>query len=621
MLVTAPINKYSLELAGRGHEGHTEMLMEMTGSPWSMTVFLLDSMRVAFFSRHLSLAQAIAAINAEAICEQLVRLASSAPTLGLTDPLIGVAALNPHAGENGLFGREEIDEIEPGIAAARERGIRVEGPIPADAIFHQAREGRYDAVLGLYHDQVSAVLKAIDFHRVVSVTLGLPFLRLSVDHGTAFDIAGTNRADPRNMIETLVRTREALASFARPPSTRRARPDERRESASGGRGRARVRGRLGPAHQRRRRRLRRRSRSADRGRAIAVHGWSEHGDRLRRRQRSRCCATSWSGTPPDAGWATVVRTYESLGWRDPSPLEDKHAARRARSPARAGRRRDRRRAVRDRPAPPEGCPRRRGAGIVSIDRALERARAIKTDRRDRRPSAQRRGDGGGAPGRAGSIAPGRSELAVFADVRLAMETHVGERLPVTGDLLTGVERTAGVMGWPGRRYDRGPETRSSAISRLGSAATGATPATRWWPASRRPDFLRLWTTSKRALGVAAERLRPGITAGDLDAEVRAVIESAGLSNPLHIGHGIGTSSHEWPRIVPGNPAVIEPGMVLMIEPGAYDPRIGGVRLEWMFLVTDSGSEVLSPFEHVLETSSVGASASSADEIAGQGGRE
>jgi 4-hydroxythreonine-4-phosphate dehydrogenase len=213
-LVTAPINKYSLELAGRGHEGHTEMLMEMTGSPWSMTVFLLDSMRVAFYSRHLSLAHAIDAIDAAEICRQLVRLSGSASALGLTDPLIGVAALNPHAGENGLFGREEIDEIEPGIAAARDQGVRVAGPIPADAIFHQAREGRFDAVLGLYHDQVSAVMKAIDFHRVVSVTLGLPFLRLSVDHGTAFDIAGTNRADPRNMIETLVRAREALASPA-----------------------------------------------------------------------------------------------------------------------------------------------------------------------------------------------------------------------------------------------------------------------------------------------------------------------------------------------------------------------------------------------------------------------
>jgi 4-hydroxythreonine-4-phosphate dehydrogenase len=214
VLVTAPINKYSLELAGRGHEGHTEMLMDMTGSPWSMTVFLLDAMRVAFFSRHLSLAGAIAAIRADAICEQLVRLASAAPALGLSDPLIGVAALNPHAGENGLFGREEIEEIVPGIDAARALGLRVEGPVPADAIFHQAREGRFDAVLGLYHDQVSAVLKAIDFHRVVSVTLGLPFLRLSVDHGTAFDIAGTGTADPRNMVETLVRARGAAAPTA-----------------------------------------------------------------------------------------------------------------------------------------------------------------------------------------------------------------------------------------------------------------------------------------------------------------------------------------------------------------------------------------------------------------------
>jgi 4-hydroxythreonine-4-phosphate dehydrogenase len=221
VLVTGPINKYSLELAGRGHQGHTEMLMELTGSPWSMTVFLLDAMRVAFFSRHLSLAQAIEAIRADAICEQLVRLASAAPALGLDDPLIGVAALNPHAGENGLFGREEIDEIVPGLAAARERGVRVEGPVPADAIFHQAREGRYDAVLGLYHDQVSAVMKAIDFHRVVSVTLGLPFLRLSVDHGTAFDIAGTGVADPRNMIETLVRARGASASpVAADPETK-----------------------------------------------------------------------------------------------------------------------------------------------------------------------------------------------------------------------------------------------------------------------------------------------------------------------------------------------------------------------------------------------------------------
>jgi 4-hydroxythreonine-4-phosphate dehydrogenase len=202
-LVTAPINKYALELAGRGHDGHTEILMRLTDSQWSQTLFLLGDLRSLFFSRHLSLKDAIAAVRADAICEQLVRFRSVAPVLGLDDPLIAVAGLNPHAGENGLFGREEIDEIAPGIAAAKAQGIRVEGPVPADAVFHQARIGRYDVVLSLYHDQVSAVLKAIDFHRVVSATLGLPFLRFSVDHGTGYDIAGRGIADPTNMAETL----------------------------------------------------------------------------------------------------------------------------------------------------------------------------------------------------------------------------------------------------------------------------------------------------------------------------------------------------------------------------------------------------------------------------------
>jgi Xaa-Pro aminopeptidase len=321
----------------------------------------------------------------------------------------------------------------------------------------------------------------------------------------------------------------------------------------------------------------------------------------------------------NAGWATVVRTYESLGWGDPSPLEDKHAS--------VERALLRELGVGGTVAVQAGSAPVHlqdalgdAARIVSIDRALERARAGKTNAEIAalRRSAEVTAAGHRAARRA--VRPGRSELAVFADVRLAMEAHVGERLPVTGDLLSGVERTAGVMGWPGLRLI---EARDPVICDLAPRVGG------YWGDSCNTlvageptaDFLRLWTTSKQALGVAGERLRPGITAGELDAEVRAVIESAGFTDPLHVGHGIGTSSHEWPRIVPGNPAVIEPGMVLMIEPGAYDPRTGGVRLEWMFLVTDTGSEVLSPFEHVLETSSVGASASSADEIAGQGGRE
>jgi Xaa-Pro aminopeptidase len=258
--------------------------------------------------------------------------------------------------------------------------------------------------------------------------------------------------------------------------------------------------------------------------------------------------------------------------------------------------------------------------IVPIDRALARARAVKTEAE---VAALRRSAEVTAVGHraaAAAVRPGRSELAVFADIRLAMETEAGERLPLTGDLLTGVARTAGVMGWPGTRTI---EPGDPVICDLAPRVAG------YWGDSCNTlvagdptaDFLKLWKVSKRAIEVAGETLRPGITAADLDAAVRAVIESAGLENPLHIGHGIGTSSHEWPRIVPGNPAVIEPGMVLMIEPGAYDPRFGGVRLEWMFLVTDTGAEVLSPFEHVLETNSVGAPASSAGEIAGQGGTQ
>ena len=155
-LVTAPINKVALQLADRGRHGHTELLQEMTGSPLALTVFALDKLRAIYFSRHLSLREAIDAIRAEAIADLLARFAEVAPQLGLHEPRIGVAALNPHAGEGGLFGREEIDEIEPGIALARARGVDAQGPIPADSIFHLAALGRFDAVLGLYHDQVAA---------------------------------------------------------------------------------------------------------------------------------------------------------------------------------------------------------------------------------------------------------------------------------------------------------------------------------------------------------------------------------------------------------------------------------------------------------------------------------
>ena len=211
-MVTAPLNKLALEMAGRGSTGHTEILQELTSSPWSLTMFVLDELRALFYSRHLSLRDAIDGITADGIVTVLQRFASVAPSIGLDRPRIAVAAVNPHGGEAGLFGREEIDHIQPAVLRARSAGMDVSGPVPADAVYALARAGRYDVVLGMYHDQVAGSLKSIDFHGTVSLTLGLPFLRFSVDHGTAFDIAGQNRADAGNMIATIERTVRFLGS-------------------------------------------------------------------------------------------------------------------------------------------------------------------------------------------------------------------------------------------------------------------------------------------------------------------------------------------------------------------------------------------------------------------------
>ena len=211
-LVTAPLSKYALQLAGLGHEGHTEILQRMTDSPWSLTMFVLDRIRTVFLTRHVSLRRAIELVTTENVVRCVERFGTAAPALGLTDPRIAVAALNPHAGEGGLFGTEEIDELVPAVADLTARGYRVEGPVPADSLFHLAKDGRYDMVLSLYHDQAAGTLKSIDFHRTISVTLGLPFLRFSVDHGTAFDIAGRGIADHANMTNTLLLAAEYTAS-------------------------------------------------------------------------------------------------------------------------------------------------------------------------------------------------------------------------------------------------------------------------------------------------------------------------------------------------------------------------------------------------------------------------
>ncbi|HEY3247012.1 MAG TPA: 4-hydroxythreonine-4-phosphate dehydrogenase PdxA [bacterium] len=203
-LATAPINKEALWRAGYRHLGHTEMLGALTGRPDPLTMFLVRDLRIFFLTRHLSLREAIDQATQARVGQMLPRIDAALRGLGVVQPHIAVAALNPHAGEGGALGREDLEEIAPAVARAREAGLRVDGPIPADSVFAQALEGRYDAVLSLYHDQGHIAAKTLDFHGAVSVTLGLPFLRTSVDHGTAFDIAGTGAARADSMIAAIL---------------------------------------------------------------------------------------------------------------------------------------------------------------------------------------------------------------------------------------------------------------------------------------------------------------------------------------------------------------------------------------------------------------------------------
>jgi 4-hydroxythreonine-4-phosphate dehydrogenase len=202
-IATAPLNKEALWAAGYPYPGHTEMLAALTGSPESLTMFVVGRLRIFFLTRHVSLREAIGQVTRERVRETLRIMGGVLRDLGLASARIAVAGLNPHAGEGGKLGDEEIREIAPGIQAARAAGLDVSGPLPADSVFHLAAEGRFDAVLALYHDQGHIAAKMMDFYKTVSVTTGLPFVRTSVDHGTAFDIAGKGVASPVSMIEAI----------------------------------------------------------------------------------------------------------------------------------------------------------------------------------------------------------------------------------------------------------------------------------------------------------------------------------------------------------------------------------------------------------------------------------
>jgi 4-hydroxythreonine-4-phosphate dehydrogenase len=201
---TAPINKEAIWAAGSPHLGHTEMIGELTGATEPFTMFVVRGVKIFFATRHMSLRKAIAAIDTELIANAIETALEALNVFGDTQPHLAVAAMNPHGGEGGHFGTEETDFLVPAIGKPRKHAGTVSGPVPADSVFHQAFQGQYHGVLALYHDQGHIASKTLDFDGTVSVTAGLPILRTSVDHGTAFDIAGTGRASAEAMVSALV---------------------------------------------------------------------------------------------------------------------------------------------------------------------------------------------------------------------------------------------------------------------------------------------------------------------------------------------------------------------------------------------------------------------------------
>ena len=224
-IVTGPINKEAFSLAGSPWVGHTEMLQDLTKSPKATTMFTKGSLRIFFATRHVSLREAIGLLKKPLLYQTIIDTDFQMKNLGFQHPRLAVAALNPHGGDSGLFGREEIDEIDPALRDAQKAGVLVNGPVPADSVFHQCVMGVYDAVIALLHDQGHIAAKTLDFHRTVSVTLGLPFIRTSVDHGTAFDIAWQGKADPTSLSEALtvavdlVKRKQNLAAYPPFPLT------------------------------------------------------------------------------------------------------------------------------------------------------------------------------------------------------------------------------------------------------------------------------------------------------------------------------------------------------------------------------------------------------------------
>ena len=203
-IATAPINKASWAAAGLSWRGHTDLLAHLCGVSDVAMLFWSDPLRVVLATVHIPLAEVPAALTESRVVEVIRLTARSLPRFGIPAPRLAVAGLNPHAGESGLLGKEDAAVIAPAVSRAQAEGVDVAGPIPADTVFVRALRGEFDCVIACYHDQGLVPVKVLAFGRAVNVTLGLPIIRTSVDHGTAFDIARTGRADPSSLIEAIL---------------------------------------------------------------------------------------------------------------------------------------------------------------------------------------------------------------------------------------------------------------------------------------------------------------------------------------------------------------------------------------------------------------------------------
>ena len=214
-VATTPINKEALRAGGINFIGHTEIFGALTNTPDPLTMFEVRGLRVFFLTRHVSLRKACDMITKERIIDYVVRCTEALKRLGVEGGTMAIAGLNPHSGEHGLFGDEEVKEVYSAVEELKKMGYDFAGPIGADSVFHLALKGKFNSVLSLYHDQGHIATKTLDFERTIAITNGMPILRTSVDHGTAFDIAGKNLVSEVSMAEAILLAAKYSPNFVK----------------------------------------------------------------------------------------------------------------------------------------------------------------------------------------------------------------------------------------------------------------------------------------------------------------------------------------------------------------------------------------------------------------------